>query len=88
MKLNFNFPIKGLDGTDLKDSNAGKILANNLAGQPSGDIIKYWQWAQDIYAGKEIELDKSDTETLRNYIKTNLTLPIITKVQMLEAFKE
>lgn len=84
-KLNFNKSLKDLDGKEINNANMGKILANTLVSQGKGDPIKYWGWALNINEGKELDLDKSDFEHLKEFIN-NCDLPILTKAQLLLEF--
>jgi len=86
MKLNLNLPIVGLDGTEIADSNVGKLIAQVLAQGSKGDALKFWHWAQKLYAGEELDLDPSDAETLKNAIKDNESLTILAKAQALACF--
>jgi len=87
MKLNLNLPIVGLDGTEIADSNVGKLIAQVLAQGSKGDALKFWHWAQKLYAGEELDLDPTDAETLKNVIKDNESLTILAKAQALACFK-
>jgi hypothetical protein len=86
MKLNLNLPIVALDGTEIADSNVGKLIAQVLAQGSKGDALKFWHWAQKLYAGEELDLDPSDAETLKNAIKDNESLTILSKAQALACF--
>lgn len=87
MKLNLNLPIVGLDGTEIADSNVGKLIAQVLAQGSKGDALKFWHWAQKLYAGEELDLDPSDAETLKNAIKDSESLTILSKAQALACFQ-
>lgn len=87
MKLNLNLPIVGLDGTEIADSNVGKLIAQVLAQGSKGDALKFWHWAQKLYAGEELDLDPTDAETLKNAIKDNESLTILAKAQALACFQ-
>jgi hypothetical protein len=41
-------------------------------------------WALKMHAGESLELDPSDVETLKNFIKDHDQLTILSKAQMLE----
>ena len=86
MKLDFNFSLTDLDGQPIENSNAGKLLANTLAQQAKGDALKFMSWALKLHAGESLELDPSDKETLKNFIKDHEQLTILSKAQMLECF--
>jgi len=87
MKLNLNLPIVGLDGTEIADSNVGKLIAQVLAQGSKGDALKFWHWAQKLYAGEELDLDPTDAETLKNAIKDSESLTILAKAQALACFQ-
>jgi hypothetical protein len=84
MKLDFNFNLVDLDGNQINNANAGKLLANTLIQQSKGDAIKYWEWALSLNKGEVLDLDSSDQETLKNFIKDHEQLTILTKAQVLE----
>ena len=86
MKLNFNFNLVDLDGKEIENGNVGKILANNLINQTKGDAVKYWEWALALNKGEVIDLDTSDQETLKTFIKDSELLPVLTKAQSLAVF--
>ena len=93
MKLNLNKPILTLDGSPFKEADGsnvilGKTIANALAMQSKGDILKFFGWAQKMYKGEAVEMDKSDLNILKGFIEEIQTLPIITKGQALEAIAE
>ena len=86
MKLNFNFNLTDLDGKEIKDGNAGKVLANSLINQTKGDAVKYWEWALALNKGEVIDLDTSDQETLKTFIKDSDTIFVLAKAQFLGVF--
>ena len=86
MKLNFNFNLVDLDGKEIENGNVGKILANNLINQTKGDAVKYWEWALALNKGNILDLDTSDQETLKTFIKDSEVLPVLTKAQSLTVF--
>ena len=88
MKVNMNKALLGLDGSELPDTNIGKIVAQTLVNTAKGDPLKQWHWGQKLYAGEELDLDPSDAETLKNIIKEADQITILTKAQALECFKE
>ena len=90
--MNFNKPIKSLSGNVVKDQNGkevtlGGILAELLVNGNKGDAIKFYGWALKLHEGKEIDLDKSDTQTLKEFITNNEQLTILSKAQLLEQFE-
>ena len=88
MKLDFNFNLIDLDGNQIENANAGKLLANTLVQQAKGDAVKYWEWALSLNKGEIIDLDSSDQETLKNFIKDSENFAIIAKAQLLQVLKK
>lgn len=86
MKLNFNFNLIDLDGKEIDTANAGKLLANTLIQQTKGDAIKYWEWALKLNKGDILDLDTSDQETLKGFIKDSESIFILGKAQLLAVF--
>lgn len=91
MKLNFNFNLKGLDGKEIgveekNPVNAGKLIATALVQVSKGDVMKHYEWAQKLYKGQPLELDKSDSAYLKNFIETNEQFTILMKAQCIEVF--
>jgi hypothetical protein len=92
MKIDLNFELLGLDGLAVLDQtgqtiNAGKVIAQNLVQQSKGDALKFWDWAVALNKGDVLDLDTSDQETLKNFVKDG-ELPIITKAQILHKLKK
>jgi hypothetical protein len=88
MKLNFNFNLVDLDGKEIDNTNAGKLIANSLVQQSKGDALKFWEWALALNKGEELDLDSSDQETLKNFIKDSENFAIIAKAQLLKVLKK
>ena len=88
MKLNFNFNLVNLDGEELKDANAGKVLANALVQQTKGDAVKLWEIALALNKGEVVDLDSSDQELIKNFIKETELINIIAKGQLLPVFNK
>lgn len=86
MKLNFNFNLTDLDGKELEGANAGKLLANTLIQQTKGDAVKYWEWALALNKGEVLDLDTSDQETLKTFVKDSETITVLAKAQLLGVF--
>lgn len=81
-----NKAILGLDGKEIADSNIGQLIAQILVQGSKGDALKFWHWAQKLYKGEELDLDPTDTETLKNAIKDSESLTILSKAQALSCF--
>lgn len=93
MKLDFNFDLVGLDGEVVRDqkgqtANAGKFLANALAQNTKGDALKFWDWALNLHKGEILDLDSSDQETIKNFIKDSEGFTILAKAQLLQVLKK
>lgn len=86
MKLDLNKSIIGLDGKEIPDSNIGKLMASMLVNTSKGDPLKYFHWAQKLYAGEKLELDPSDVEILKAFIRDNEQMTILAKAQALACF--
>jgi len=86
-KINLNKAIKDLDGNDIEGSNLGKLVAQMLVTSSKGDALKFMAWALKLHAGEILELDPSDKETLKNFIKDHDQLTILSKAQMLACFE-
>jgi hypothetical protein len=57
-----------------------------LVQSSKGDAIKLWFWAQKLFIGEELELDPSDAEILKNFIKDSDSITILAKAQALACF--
>lgn len=86
MKLDFNFAFIGLDDKVFEDVNAGKLLAGALASSSKGDALKFWDCAKKLFKGEVLDLDKSDQETLKGFIKDSESFTVLAKAQLLEIF--
>jgi hypothetical protein len=85
--IDLNKSIKDLDGKEIEGSNLGKLVAQMLVTSSKGDALKFMAWALKLHAGETLELDPSDKETLRNFIKDHEQLTILSKAQMLQCFE-
>jgi len=88
MKVDLNFDLSELDGTVAQGINLGKIIAGALVQQTKGDALKFWDWAVALNKGEALELDSSDQETLKNFVKENENMTIYVKAQFLMALKK
>lgn len=86
MKIDLNFDI--IDLSNQAIGNAGKLVANLLVQQSEGDVMKHYEWAIKLNSGQVIDLDTSDQEYLKTFIKDHKTLFIIAKAQILEVIKK
>lgn len=88
MKLNLNWNLKGLDGKELAGNNAGKILANALAGMNKGNAIKLHDWALKLYNGTALEIDDTDADVLLALVETSEYLTVLAKAPIIEYIKK
>lgn len=85
--MNFNFNLKNLDGTPIEGANVGKVIAQALVQTPKGDAVKLFFLAQKLHAGEELELDPSDKDYLKTFIKDHETFTNLLKAQALALFE-
>jgi len=86
LKIDLNKAIKDLDGKEIEGSNLGKLVAQMLVSASKGDALKYMSWALKLHNGEGLELDPTDKDVLKNFIKDHDQLTILSKAQMLECF--
>jgi len=84
--INFNKNLLDLDGKEIEGANIGKVVAQSLISGGKGDALKFWHWANKMYQGEALDLDPTDAEVLKNFIKENETMTILVKAQALECF--
>lgn len=85
--INLNKTVRGLDGKEIEGSNIGKIVSQQMVQTSKGDALKFWYWATKMYEGLPLDLDPTDAETLKAFIRDNDNLTILLKAQALECFK-
>ena len=83
--INFNFTFKGFDGNQVMvvDQNGqeipggisawfelGKLLSSS-ATKDGNTAVKYFGLAQELGAKHQLELDKADTDMLKEFIGTS-----------------
>lgn len=88
MKVNFNKPLLSLDGTESGEL-LNKLLSNILAQSSEGvsEPVKFFDWALKIYNDGELELDNTDAEHLKSFIKGHKQLTVFAKGRLLEVFE-
>lgn len=87
MKLNFNKLLQNLDGSEVENSNMGKLLANVLSQANTGEPVKCWEMSLKLFKGDELEVDTTDKEMLEGVIKASQNLSNAGKAQLLLVFK-
>lgn len=88
MKIDLNFDLADLDGKAIENVNAGKLVAQTLVQGTKGDALKFWDWAVALNKGEVIDLDSSDQETFKNFVKDSETITIFAKAQILQKLKK
>jgi hypothetical protein len=88
MKIDLNFNLADLDGNAIDNTNAGKLVAQTLVQQTKGDALKFWDWAVALNKGEVLDLDSSDQETFKNFVKDSETITIFAKAQILLKLKK
>jgi len=83
MKLDLNKPILNLEGIELEGVTMAKVVANALANAGQGDAIKFLDWALQLHKGQVLELDKSDFDTLKNFVQNAQGLTVLAKGRIL-----
>lgn len=63
-------------------STMGRTLAAFLSQQTEGDALKLHFWSLDLFAGKSVEIDKSDFIILRAIVEKG-KLPTMVKAPLL-----
>jgi len=89
LKIDLNVPLMGLDGKKAQgddDATLGKYLGVALVQSTKGDPIKMYIWAQKLFKGEAIEVDKSDKKTIENFVNEHDSLTNLAKAQILEIF--
>jgi len=85
--IDLNFYLKDVYGVLMPD-HAGKILAQVMVGQTKGDALKYWEWAINLSNKKQLELDESDYDNIKQFVKDSENLSILAKAQILKSLKD
>lgn len=88
MKIDLNFNLSDLDGNAIENLNAGKLVAQTLVQGSKGDALKFWDWAVALNKGEVLDLDSSDQETFKNFVKDSETITIFAKAQILQKLKK
>lgn len=86
MKIDFDFQIKKISGEDYEgeQNHCGKVLAQFLQQLNKGNSLKLWDWAQTLWKKQPLEIDKTDSDVLKEIVETTELLPVITKAQIIE----
>ena len=86
-KVNLNSKLLGLDGNIISgdDATLGMIVSQSIAMDTAEDPIKMFDIATKLYKKKVLELDESDFNMLKDYIKA-VEMKTLPKAQILKVF--
>lgn len=92
MKINFALPFKNLEEEEIVENGKtvllSKVLAPVMASQTEGvDVLKFYDWSRSIFKGETIDLDRTDLDIIKNFIKSNKQLSVLGKGRLLEALE-
>jgi hypothetical protein len=88
MTINFKFNLKAIDGSELANCEANKLLSSLLLNLNSGNSIKLYDWAIDLYKKGTLDIDRSDVEILKAIIEKSESLTVLAKAPMLLAINK
>ena len=88
MKIDLNCNLLDLEGQEVENTNAGKLVAQTLVQGTKGDALKFWDWAVALNKGEVLDLDSSDQETFKNFVKDSEAITIFAKAQILQKLKK
>lgn len=92
-KFNFDKNVTDLAGDVIPHPQTGEPLtlgsqlAPAIAQHTGGDAVKLFGWALALYKKEELVLDKSDQNTLREFIQTS-QMSVLMKAQLLEVINQ
>jgi len=82
--INLNKPAKDLKGKAIEGSNLGEMLADVLAMHNEGkQALKFYGWALNLAAGKDLELDQADVNTLKEFVESSKQMTVMLSAQIL-----
>lgn len=91
MKINFKIPFLQIDGRDVVEDGKTQYmhegLANRLVMAKHTEPMRFFEWARALYSTGELDLEKSDQETMRVFLK-NLDEIVLVKAQLIERFDD
>lgn len=89
-KLDLNFPITQINGEAFENEKqtVGQLFANALVSQAKGDPLKYYGWGILLATNKPIELDESDLQTLKEFVRSSENMTILLKGPVMQAISK
>lgn len=84
MKVNFNVPVKDFYGKESPNI-VGKELATAMFIYTKPlNVKKFYDWAVNLMVGKELALDESDYNLLKEFLGQIESVPLLIKGQAQE----
>ena len=77
MKLDLTKNIKGLDGKDLIDGSAARVLASFLMESGKGNSLKLFEISMKLVDEKPIDIDKEDCKMLKKMVEEGNQMNIV-----------
>jgi hypothetical protein len=70
MLLDLGFNFKSLEGVEMHNESASKLIAGALCQKPEGvDVAKAAIWFPELYKNGTLEIDKVDLEVFERFVK-------------------
>lgn len=85
--IELNFNLKDLDGNDVPDGNAGKLLSSVIGNSSTGPAVKFYEWAVEFRSGKPVQMTTDDVSVLKSFLET-AQVPNFAKAQLIKAISE
>ena len=85
--INLENPLIDLDGKIIPNTAMHKIVANLFCNSRSHEPAKFLHWAQELWAKKQLQVDKVDKEKIMSTIRDAEGLTNIAKAQILAALE-
>lgn len=97
MKLDLNFELDSIEvlglpaGSEVAEDgkHAGKILSSLLVKATEVENpVKFFDWALTLYKKQPLELDKSDMDLLKKFVKGHKQMFVFAQAQILNKISE
>ena len=92
MIINFSFTLLNLDGSDVTKADGSPAIVNQLlagwimqtATKNPADIMKYYNWANELYKTGKIDLDAAGKKEFQTFVENLPDVGILAKGVILE----
>lgn len=97
MKIDFDFELEGMEmlgipsGVKVEEDakHVGKLLSSMLAkATETENPVKFFDWALTLYKKQPLDIDKSDAELLKRFIKSHKGTIAMAQAQMLNRINQ